>query len=109
MDFKDYQQKSRKTAVYPDAGNNLVYPALGLVGEAGEIANKVKKIYRDDDGVLTEERREMLKKELGDVLWYIAQFATETGIDLDDLAESNIKRLYSRMDRGVLHGDGDDR
>lgn len=109
MNFNEYQEKSRKTAVYPDLGSNLIYPTLGLVGEAGEVAEKMKKMIRDDGGKLTEERKEVLVKEIGDVLWYIAQLATELNIDLDDIASTNIEKLYSRMDRGKIHGDGDNR
>ena len=98
MNLSDYQQRSRATAVYPDAGANLTYPALGLCGEAGEAAEKVKKAIRDDGGVLTE---------LGDVLWYVAQLATEAGLDLDEIAESNLEKLLSRRERAVLHGSGD--
>lgn len=109
MQFDEYQKKAGETALYPNVGNNIVYPTLGLVGEAGEIANKVKKIYRDAGGVLTEEKKEDLKKELGDVIWYLAQVSSELGLDLNDIAELNIARLKDRKDRGVLHGDGDNR
>lgn len=113
MDFAEYQKKSRKTAKYPNVSNNFVYPALGLCGEAGEVADKFKKYMRDDrimtpDG-LTAEHKEALKKELGDVLWYIAQLATELEIDLDDIATHNIEKLYSRMERDTLGGSGDNR
>ena len=74
------------TATYPGAGDNLVYPTLGLAGEAGEVAEKVKKMLRDDGGVMTGERLEALAGELGDVLWYVAQVATEAGLDLDEIA-----------------------
>ena len=107
--FGDYQTSSRATAVYPGAGDNLLYPTLGLCGEAGEVAEKVKKMLRDDGGVLSEERRAALAKELGDVLWYAAQIATEAGLALDDIAEANIAKLRSRQERGVLQGSGDDR
>ena len=109
MELSDYQHRSRATAVYPDAGDNLTYPALGLCGEAGEAAEKVKKAIRDDGGVLTGERREALAAELGDVLWYVAQLATEAGLDLDELAEANLAKLASRQQRAVLHGSGDTR
>jgi NTP pyrophosphatase (non-canonical NTP hydrolase) len=105
--ISDYQQRSRATAVYPDAGSNLTYPALGLCGEAGEAAEKVKKAIRDDRGVLTEERRDALAAELGDVLWYVAQLATEAGLDLDAIAEQNLDKLLSRQRREVLQGSGD--
>ena len=109
VQLSDYQQRSRATAVYPDAGDNLTYPALGLCGEAGECAEKVKKAIRDDGGVLSDERRAALAAELGDVLWYVAQLATEAGLDLDEIADDNLAKLLSRRDRGVLQGSGDAR
>ena len=109
MRFSEYQARSRATAVYPDAGSNLVYPALGLCGEAGETAEKVKKAIRDDGGTLTEERREAIAAELGDVLWYVAQLATEADLDLEEIAEANLEKLASRQRRSVLHGSGDER
>ena len=109
MRLSEYQERSRVTAVYPNAGDDLLYPTLGLCGEAGEVAEKVKKMLRDDDGVLTDERRAALSKELGDVLWYVAQVATEAGLDLDEVAGANLDKLLSRRDRGVLQGSGDDR
>lgn len=109
MRFSEYQLRSRATAVYPDAGSNIVYPALGLCGEAGETAEKVKKAIRDDGGTLTEERREAIAAELGDVLWYAAQLATEAGLDLEEVAEANLVKLASRQRRAALHGSGDDR
>ena len=109
MHLSEYQQRSRATAVYPDAGDNLTYPALGLCGEAGEAAEKVKKALRDDGGVLTEERRAALAAELGDVLWYVAQLATEAGLDLDTIAGENLAKLLSRRQRNVLQGSGDSR
>lgn len=109
MDISEYQRRSRATAVYPDAGDNLAYPALGLCGEAGEAAEKVKKAMRDDGGVLTDERRDALAAELGDVLWYVAQLATEAGLDLGEIAGENLAKLLSRQERGVLQGSGDTR
>jgi NTP pyrophosphatase (non-canonical NTP hydrolase) len=109
VQLSDYQQRSRVTAVYPGAGDNLTYPALGLCGEAGEAAEKVKKALRDDAGVLTEDRRAALAAELGDVLWYVAQLATEAGLDLDEIAEDNLVKLLSRKERNVLQGSGDTR
>jgi NTP pyrophosphatase (non-canonical NTP hydrolase) len=109
VEISDYQRRSRVTAVYPDAGDNLTYPALGLCGEAGEAAEKVKKAIRDDGGMLTEERRAALAAELGDVLWYVAQLATEAGLDLGEIADDNLAKLLSRQDRGVLQGSGDTR
>ena len=107
MQLSDYQRRSRATAVYPDAGSNLTYPALGLCGEAGEAAEKVKKAIRDDGGELTPERRDALAAELGDVLWYVAQLATEAGLELDQIARANLDKLLSRRDRAVLQGSGD--
>jgi len=107
--FSEYQRLSRETAIYPDLGNNIVYPALGLCGEAGETAEKVKKAIRDDGGTLTEERRAAIGAELGDVIWYAAQLATEAGLDLEELAEANLEKLMSRQRRSVLHGSGDTR
>lgn len=109
MRFSEYQRRSRATAVYPDLGSNIVYPALGLCGEAGETAEKVKKVIRDDGGSLTQVRRDAIAAELGDVLWYLAQLATEAGLDLEEIAEANIAKLASRQERGALHGSGDRR
>ena len=109
MDFESYQQKSRRTAGYPPIGHPVIYPTLGLVNESGEVAGKVKKIFRDKGGKISEETREALKAELGDVLWYLAQVCTELGLSLDEVAEANISKLYDRLERGVIRGDGDNR
>ena len=109
MLISDYQELSRRTATYPGAGENLVYPTLGLAGEAGEVAEKVKKLLRDDGGVMSNERRAALAGELGDVLWYVAQVATEAGLDLEEIAQGNLEKLLSRQQRGVLSGSGDAR
>ena len=90
-------------------GSEFTYPTLGLMGEAGEIANKLKKVVRDNGGLLTEAVKESVKDELGDCLWYIAQLATEMGADLDGIAQRNIDKLASRKERGVLTGSGDNR
>lgn len=108
MDLSEYQRRSRRTAEYPrDAW--LAYPALGLAGEAGEVAEHAKKAIRDDGGDVSDGRRAAMSKELGDVLWYVAQIATELGLDLDEIAEQNLAKLLSRQERGVLSGSGDDR
>jgi NTP pyrophosphatase (non-canonical NTP hydrolase) len=109
MTFNEYQTESRKTAIYPNVGMNFIYPTLGLVGEAGEFAEKIKKILRDDSNVVTEEKRDELSKELGDVLWYASQLASELNLKLEDVARLNLDKLFSRKDRGVLHGSGDNR
>jgi NTP pyrophosphatase (non-canonical NTP hydrolase) len=109
MDFNEYQQKSRKTALYPAIGHPVIYPTLGLVNEAGEVAGKIKKVFRDKDGHISEDTRQALKAELGDVLWYLAQVSTELGLTLDEVAESNITKLYDRLERSRIGGDGDTR
>jgi len=107
--FDAYQEYAEETAVYPDKGDNIYYPALGLAGEAGEVCEKIKKIMRDQKGFVTEENVEEISKELGDVLWYISTIATEINISLSCIAEDNIKKLQSRQHRGTLHGSGDNR
>ena len=108
MELSEYQQLSRRTAEYPREAW-LAYPALGLAGEAGEVAEHAKKAIRDDGGMVTDERRAAMRKELGDVLWYVAQLASELGLELDDIAEANLAKLLSRQRRGVLSGSGDER
>lgn len=108
MELSEYQKLSRRTAEYPRQAW-LAYPALGLAGEAGEVAEHAKKAIRDDGGQVSEQRRQAMAKELGDVLWYVAQIATELGLDLDAIAQGNIDKLLSRQQRGVLSGSGDDR
>jgi len=109
MDFTEYQKRSRKTAAYPSIGHAVIYPTLGLVNEAGEVAGKIKKVFRDKDGQINPETRDALKSELGDVLWYLAQVCTELDLRLEDVAESNIVKLYDRLERGKIKGDGDNR
>ena len=109
MDFNEYQKKSRKTAGYPAIGHPVIYPTLGLANEAGEVAGKIKKIFRDKNGVIGDAEKEALKSELGDVLWYVAQVATELGLSLDEIAEHNITKLYDRLERGKIGGNGDNR
>lgn len=113
MDLNDYQRESRKTAVYPHLGDNLPYLTLGVAGEAGEIADKVKKFIRDNNFTsiadLADEQKRELVKECGDVLWYIAQIATEFGYTLEEVAQMNLKKLSSRKEREMLRGSGDNR
>jgi NTP pyrophosphatase (non-canonical NTP hydrolase) len=108
MELSEYQRLSRRTAQYPREAW-LAYPALGLAGEAGEVAEHAKKAIRDDGGEIAPERREAMAKELGDVLWYVAQIASELDLDLDEVAQGNLDKLLSRQRRGVLSGSGDDR
>jgi NTP pyrophosphatase (non-canonical NTP hydrolase) len=108
MDLSEYQRLSRRTAEYPREAW-LAYPALGLAGEAGEVAEHAKKAIRDDGGQVSDERRAAMAKELGDVLWYVAQLASELKLDLNEIAQANLDKLLSRQQRGVLSGSGDDR
>ncbi len=109
MKFNDYQKKSQETAHYPKTLRILAYTTIGLAGETGELLNKIKKVYRDDKGILSAARKEEIAAELGDVLWYLSQIATDCGLSLKDIARENIKKLQSRKKRGVLHGSGDNR
>ena len=109
MELNDYQRESRKTALYPDVGNTAIYPTLGLVGEAGEVADKVKKILRDKKGVFDKNSKDAIKFELGDVLWYISQLASELGYELEEVANTNLQKLNSRKSRGKIQGSGDNR
>ena len=101
--MNDYQRAAASTAIYPSTAA-VVYPALGLAGEAGEVANKVKKIIRD--GTFN---RESIADELGDCLWYIAALCRDLNVDMSDLAMNNLKKLYDRQKRGVISGNGDKR
>ena len=96
MKFEEYQSKAKETALYPNRLKNLEYPTLGLTGEAGEVANIVKKIQRDYGGIITDEIRAKLKDELGDVLWYISACADELGLTLEEIAEFNVDKLAKR-------------
>ncbi len=109
MNFEEYQEKSRETAMYPDIGNNFVYPTLGLTGEAGEVADKIKKIIRDDEGKISSEKKQEISKELGDVLWYLSQLTTELDLSLSDVAAQNIEKIQSRKQRNKISGNGDNR
>ena len=109
MTFDDYQKKSRKTVIYPTPGKNYLFPTLGLIGEAGELANYIKKVVRDKNNKLDAETRLVLVKELGDVLWYMAQLCKEMKISFSDLASQNLEKVLSRLKRGTLHGSGDNR
>jgi NTP pyrophosphatase (non-canonical NTP hydrolase) len=106
IDFAKYQQEARKTRRIPDA-HAVTYSALGLAGEAGELANKVKKIMRGDDN--RAELVEGIKSEMGDVLWYLAALADDLDVSLADIAEENLEKLRSRHARGKILGGGDNR
>ena len=111
MTFNNFQTNASRTAFYPRVFKNqgLYYTALGLVGEAGEIANKVKKIMRDNNGNLEELAKADIFDELGDVLWYCASLADELGVNLEDVAGNNLIKLADRLKRGKIKGSGDKR
>lgn len=114
MDFNEYQRVSQETMIYPHALENdvagLMYTALGLTGEAGELANKIKKLYRDGFDVADYQAiREDLTREIGDTLWYLAAMASELNADLGKAAQYNVVKLQDRARRGVLGGSGDNR
>lgn len=108
MTFDQYQQEALSTAVYPRE-YGIIYPALGLAGEAGEVADKIKKAIRDKNGRFDAQTLEDIMLECGDVLWYIAALAREAGYSLNDIARLNIDKLKARRERGTLHGNGDKR
>lgn len=108
MTLNEYQSAALKTAVYPEH-MRIVYPALGLNGEAGEVADKVKKVYRDFGGSFSPERRKEIAMELGDVLWYVAVMAHDIGFSLNDIGTLNNIKLESRAQRGMISGNGDNR
>ena len=107
--FDLYQDSAESTAIYPDKGDNIYYPALGLAGEAGEVCEKIKKIMRDQKGFITQENEDELVKELGDVLWYVANIASEINRNMSEIAEVNLQKLEDRKNRGKLQGSGDNR
>ena len=108
MTLNEYQTAALKTAVYPDT-QNIIYPCLGLAGEAGEVADKVKKVLRDKNSMFSNETKQELAKELGDVLWYVAVLANDLGFDLNAIASINVRKLASRQQRNMLQGSGDNR
>ena len=108
MNFEDYQSQASKTAIYNDA-DVVVYPVLGLLSEAGEVAGKVKKVLRDNNGQFLPEHREAIADEVGDCLWYIASICTDLGFGMETIAQRNLDKLNSRMARGVIQGSGDTR
>jgi NTP pyrophosphatase (non-canonical NTP hydrolase) len=108
MDLNHYQQAARRTAIYAEQ-HRVLYPALGLASEAGEVAGKVKKVLRDYGGDFAQAPLEAIRDELGDVLWYVAVLAGDLGLSLDDIAAANLDKLASRQERGRLSGGGDRR
>lgn len=108
MYFEEYQEEARKTAIYSNE-HTIIYPTLGLAGEAGEVAEKVKKVLRDKDRAFGLEEQNAIAKELGDVLWYVANLAADLGLSLETIAEMNLAKLKSRQTQGLLQGSGDNR
>ena len=111
MKVQEYEEKVQRTALYPrkNLWQILTYLSLGLAGEAGEISNKMKKILRDDRGRLTQERRQQIRDELGDVLWYITRLANELGFSLEEIMRANNNKLLKRLQKNTLKGEGDNR
>ncbi len=109
VDFDWYQRESARTWEVIDTNHPLVYPTLGLTNEAGEFAGKVKKIFRDKQGQISDEDRAALQSELGDVLWYLTQICTQLDLSLADVAAANVTKVLSRQRRGKIGGDGDER
>jgi NTP pyrophosphatase (non-canonical NTP hydrolase) len=108
MTFNEYQNEAAQTAVYSD-NSKIIYPALGLSNEAGEVLGKIKKVLRDNNGVYSPASVVEIGKEIGDVLWYIAALSRDLGLDMNAIAENNIAKLKDRMNRGVIQGSGDNR
>jgi NTP pyrophosphatase (non-canonical NTP hydrolase) len=110
VDFNEYQKESIKSDLNVVVKESaLVYYALGLCDESGEVAGKIKKLYRDYNGELTEEYKKEIAKELGDVAWYLSQLCTKLGLSFEEVAQMNLEKLKSRMDRAKLTGSGDNR
>lgn len=107
--FTTYQEKSRRTWSRVKLDHSIVYPTLGLVNEAGEVAGKVKKIFRDKNGIISNEDKIAIQGELGDVLWYLTQICTDLDISLQEVAEKNLQKLDKRLKAGTLKGEGDNR
>jgi NTP pyrophosphatase (non-canonical NTP hydrolase) len=106
--LNEYQQRALETAVYP-TDKKIIYPTLGLTGEAGEVADKVKKVIRDNGQQFDEDHRNAIALEISDVLWYVAVLANDLGYTLQNIAEMNYAKLKSRQERGKIGGSGDNR
>ncbi len=110
MTLDEYQKEALVTAVFhDDEFKDLAHWVFGISGEAGEISEKIKKIIRDKNGVVSKEDKTELIKEMGDVLWYLAVLAKHLGYDFEEVGQSNIKKLRDRQARGKIHGSGDNR
>jgi NTP pyrophosphatase (non-canonical NTP hydrolase) len=113
MEFNDYQKQCKKTDMGKAAQNGMspgfLYYVLGLAGETGELVEKIKKLFRDKGGVIDDDFRYVIKKELGDIQWYAARLADSFDIEFNDVATSNIQKLQERFKKDMIHGDGDNR
>lgn len=109
LTLSQYQSQAIKTSVYPKESFSIIYPTIGLSGEVGEISEKVKKVLRDNNSEFTNEKKQEIGKEIGDVCWYLAALANDLGLDLGDIAQGNLDKLESRKARNQLHGSGDNR
>jgi len=109
FDFAEYQRMANETAIYPPIGHPVVYPAMELADEAGEVLGKIKKIFRDKDGHFSDEDREAIAGELGDVIWALSQCCTELDLSLHKVARDNLVKLQSRKERDAIKGNGDNR
>ena len=108
MEFDKYQQLIETTRIYPE-DMKIVYPCLGLSGEVGEVCDKIKKIYRDKEGVVSFNDKQEIAKEMGDVLWYLASLTTDLDLNMNDIALTNIQKILNRKQNGKIVGNGDNR
>ena len=108
MTLNQYQEEALKTAIYPE-DKKIIYPTLGLTGEAGEVADKVKKVIRDNNQDFTDEKKRQIALEISDVLWYCATLSHDIGYTLEDIAQMNVDKLASRQQRNKIGGSGDER
>lgn len=108
MTFNEYKNEAIKTAIYPQ-NYKIIYPTLGMCGECGEVAEKIKKVIRDKQGIFDADKTKEIEKELGDVLWYIANICNDLNIDFDNVAQNNINKINARVQNNTLHGNGDNR
>ena len=106
MELNHYQKIAHGTSLH---NQPIIYPTLGLTGESGEVADKVKKVIRDNDGIFSDEMKRSIALELGDVLWYAQELAGDLGYTLEEICQMNIQKIESRQRRGVIHGNGDER
>jgi NTP pyrophosphatase (non-canonical NTP hydrolase) len=112
MNFKEYQDSALELALVSETVNGIpawIYFALGMSGETGEVSEKIKKTLRDENAILTDEKKREILKEIGDVIWYAAALSRELGFSLEEAAQANLDKLISRRERGVLRGSGDNR